>query len=65
MVGQIGWEVRLSRLAWRPDGWEARLAGRSDWLESQVGLEARLARLAGKAKWVGLGGKIGWEARLD
>ena len=56
-------------MAARPDGWEARLAGRSDWLESQIGWEARLARLAGKAilagrarlcwvaRWVGLGGK--------
>ena len=62
--------ARKARLAWRPDGWEARLAGRSDWLESQVGLEARLARLAGnarlagKARWVGLGGKIGWESQM-
>ena len=35
-------------MAWRPDGWEARLAGRPDWLEGQIGWKARLA---GKLDW--------------
>jgi hypothetical protein len=49
-------------LAWRSD-WPDWL-GTPDWLGRPDGW-AWGARLAGKARWVGLGGKIGWEARLD
>ena len=51
LVGQIGWEVRLARLAGKAGqiGWEARLAGRPDWLEGKIGWKARLA---GKPDWI-------------
>ena len=41
-------------MAARPDGWEARLAGRSDWLESQIGQ-------IGKIDWED---HIGWDGQI-